>query len=777
MLRPLIPLSIPMAKLFRNSRRLLCFVATTPVVLCFGVLILGCSALAPRKLSLEERLAFFPSSPTQVLTAPVTIHWNEYQVPFIEAQTDADLAFALGVVHLHLREGQMMVFKRAVQGRLAEMAGPLATDIDHALRILGLARAVPSIEAKLPAETRSFLESFVAGLNFYQEHSTTTPPELGLLGIEREPWSVSDVLSISRLAGADVNWFIYASLLAVKNPETANAMWSKLLDSGADAVTSFSTSDVAGHRSLGALLVESSRSGSNSVVVSGARTSSGKPLIANDPHLGLRLPNFWLIAGLKSPSYHAIGMMIPGVPIMGLGRNECLAWGGTNMRAASSDLYDVTALEQTAIIEQTTEIAQRFWFSAQRKVRLTPFGPILTDSDLFPSMSNRRVALRWVGHTETDEISAFLRASQACTANEFRDAFSTFGVSGQNMLFATTSGDIGQVAATIVPARPSGFPRASFIRSTSDTHSEWDRLQNSLDLPMALNPNEGFLASANNKPTIAGPPVGFAFSANDRIDRLKELLRGNDRVDRSFLMRLLLDVRSNAARRMARIIAQQLTALELAALDPEIHKELSEWSGDYSAESRAALVFELMYVQLVSNGFGDPKVTDGIAAYQQWSYAERNFERDFLGTPDARRKDALRSALKEAGKTLTRVRVWGDIHRLSVGHALAAVPVLGQFFIEADLPANGSRETVMKTAHGLSSDKHNAQYGSQSRHVSDLSDPDANYFVLLGGQDGWLGSANYADQLPLWSAGEYVRVPLQIETVRREFSKRVELKP
>jgi len=470
-------------------------------------------------------------------------------------------------------------------------------------------------------------------------------------------------------------------------------------------------------------------------------------------------------------------MMIPGLPFMGLGRNECLAWGGTNMRAASSDLYDVTEIDSAKVAESVTKISQRFWFSTERKIRITPFGPILSDSSLFPSAAGRSIALRWIGHTNTDEISAFLNASRACTADQFRSAFSTFGVSAQNMLFATATGDIGQVAAAIVPSRPNRFSHSGFILKPGDTNSDWNDLQNSLDLPMALNPKSGFLASANNKPTNFGPSIGFTFSADDRISRLKELIYGRDQIDVPFLMSLQRDVKSMAAQRMARVIVQQIKELSLAAVNPEIVAQLDSWTGDYDAQSRAALLFEFIYVDLAQNGFTNEEGEDVAKAYQQWSYAERYFERDFLALSRENRRKALKESLSRATKHAGRAKVWGDFHRLSVGHPLAAVPLLGRFFVEADLPASGSRETIMKTAHGLTSDRHNAQYGSQSRHISDLSDPDANYFVLLGGQDGWLGSANFSDQLALWSSGEYVRVPLRIETIKNDFKKRMELTP
>jgi penicillin amidase len=447
------------------------------------------------------------------------------------------------------------------------------------------------------------------------------------------------------------------------------------------------------------------------------------------------------------------------------------------MRAASSDLYDVTELRASDFTILPTSIDQRFWFSADRSIRVSPYGPVISDSSLFTNRSNRDVALRWVGHSVTDEITAFLRASRACTPEAFREALSTFGVSAQNMLFATEAGDIGHVYAATLPDRPQGFPTLSPIRATTDQQSRWDSLQNSRSLPMTLNPPAGFIASANNKPAQTGPTVGFAFSANDRIGRLQEILNDADRVDVPLLQVLQRDVKSNSALRIAALIREEAHLITLTPEHQHVLEHLTRWDGEYTATSVGALAFELTYSNLVTKGFSSVLTPELVAAYQQWSYAESNFARDLLSIEESKRRAILVEAFESTRRAMTRYETWGDMHRLSVGHLLAAVPVLGRFFVETNMPASGSRETIMKTAHGAETKRHDARYGSQSRHISDLSDPDANFFVLLGGQDGWLGSSNYADQVSLWQNGEYIQLPMNIESVKRQFKRRTFLQP
>lgn len=740
-----------------------------PLIVIIAVGTSGCAALFPRHRLLDERLATIPHASAPI-SYPVTIHWNDQQIPFIEASTDRDLAFSLGVVHAHLREAQMTILKRISQGRLAEMVGPLATNIDHALRILDFGRAVDDTEQRLPPTTREFLEAFVDGLNYHQQHALTEPPEFGLLGLSREPWSVKDILRMSRVAGTDINWLVYFNLLSINDPTERASAWRAILALGAESMTSFKANDEV--KTLGALLSSNSRSGSNAFAISPSRSLSGGAILASDPHLGLRLPNFWLLLGMKSPSYHAVGMMIPGVPIMGLGRNECLAWGGTNMRANSSELYDVSDLPREQITARKVTINQRLWLPADREIRNSPYGPILTDASFFQDKGLPEIALKWMGHEPTDEISAFLKVTRACSPAEFRSAFETFGVSGQNMLFATTKGEIGQVLAATLPRRTS-YPPPSPIRKPSDTSVHWDERDTALSLPWIVNPREGFVASSNNKPTHQGPPVGFLFSPNDRVERLQSLISEGGKLSLDEIKRIQRDVVSVPAKDLARFFGKRSSLENLDSSHQRAVQELQRWDGSYASSSAGALTFEVFLDSLVEDLSVRHAFPEFVNSFDQWGVIVGFLRPAFERLPQDSHREALTTALAHAEDALRRYQNWGGLHRLSVGHPLAGVPVLGRFFVVSEYPASGSRETVLKSSHRLQSKRHNASFGSQSRFIADLSSPNENYFVLLGGQDGWLGSENYADQVPAFMKGEYLRIPLEVSEVDRAFKRKI----
>src|SRR5262245_44967373 len=195
-------------------------------VLLVAIVVSGCAALKPEPKTMAERLEAFPRQGVPV-ERPVTIRWNRYQVPFVEAETDRDLAFALGLVHGHLRLAEIRVLKLLVQGRASEMVGPVARNIDHALRIMDIGRAAPEMVRQLPADERALLESFTAGLNFYQAGLKELPPEFSLLRLEREPFKAEELVAIGRLGGVDTNWFVYMGLLGLRDRPDFPRIWAR----------------------------------------------------------------------------------------------------------------------------------------------------------------------------------------------------------------------------------------------------------------------------------------------------------------------------------------------------------------------------------------------------------------------------------------------------------------------------------------------------------------------------------------------------------------------
>ena len=436
-----------------------------------------------------------------------------------------------------------------------------------------------------------------------------------------------------------------------------------------------------------------SKSGSNSVAVAASRTDTGSALMANDPHLGILVPNVWLIAGIKSPSYHAVGLMAPGLPIFAIGRNPRVAWGGTNMRAASSDLFDVSDVPAAEIAERSESIGVRWWFDSDVTVRETQWGPIITDVPLLADMGLPPLALKWTGHDASDEIGAMLAVSRAQSFAEFRAAFDDFAVPGQNMLYADVDGNIGRVMAVRLPGRDG--PPADIAVDTDLHDASWSAMRSAADLPHSYNPEAGYLVSANDRPPATDVPVGFFFSRDDRVDRMHALVAADDAVGVETLKALQQDVHMASSVTLRDLLVSRLDALGMAE-DADARRE----DGDRPAARVGRRIPRRFdrggHVRAVpatpsprastscSTGRTTGRPSPPSAGARR-CWARRSRRR-------TRRRCGLRSppGLRRAADGLESFANWGEMHRLSLAHPLANVPAHRRGATSSPRPASAA---------------------------------------------------------------------------------------
>ncbi|MEM9060231.1 MAG: penicillin acylase family protein [Pseudomonadota bacterium] len=745
----------------------------------------GCAILQgpPGPVTADARLSALPTQGLPV-ERPVEIRWSDRMVPFITAETDGDAAFALGLVHAHLRLGQMAIARQVTQGRISEMAGPFTTDIDAALRAFDFGRAAPEILAAMPPETRTWMDRYVEGINFYADRipDDAWPHEFAVGGLDWEPWTAEDTIRLGRASGIDINWGVWISLLQIEDSALRERALGRLVGLSRDGRATFGDSDrrFAGlepFEQIVELGTATGKSGSNSFVLSPERSASGAALIANDPHLGFFIPNVWLIAGLRSPSYEVVGMMVPGTPVFGFGRTPHLAWGGTNLRATTSELVDVSDLPPDAIETIDHDIGVRFWFDEHWQTRRTKYGPIMSGiTELFGETPD--FAINWVGHRVTDETTALLGAMKARGFEDFRTAMKDFALPSQTFLVATRDGTIASMIATGVPARPENDP-LRVIASPERTERHWQRVVSGDQLPFEVNPPEGFLASANNRPTAdESTPYGGTFPQDERVRRIVEILQARSDWTAEDLAAVQMDAVSPLSRELIAAVRERLIAAGQA--DPAFSEAVElivNWDGDYAVDSRAAPVFEAFAERFVRAAYDGLGRAEEAGIYLRFSRARRLLLDDLPDLDDAGWGAALAASLPAAAEVAAEGTRWGDIHRIAVGHVLSRIPYLGEPYLERLVPVPGAKETIFKTAHSPSDAPHVATFGAQARHVSDMADPDANHFVLFGGQDGWIGSPAFSDQVPLWRTGRLVQVPMTPEAVRAAHPLRMMLQP
>ncbi|MEO0511900.1 MAG: penicillin acylase family protein [Planctomycetota bacterium] len=726
-----------------QRRRRLLRAALVPFLLtgALGFTLTSCVAVPPPNGSIktQARLDAFPTEGLSTV-GRVEIDWDERLIPYIHADDERDVPYAMGLVHAHLRLGSMELVRKISQGRVSEMAGPFTGFVDESIRALDLDRAVPQMERDLPAETRDWIERYCSGINDYKRLVRQRSADFKTLGFDDEPWTVRDVLTFGRLACVDINVGRWLALLPKRGLLGSEDFERRLLEFGARGVPSFGPAQPTPI----SFLTDRAKSGSNCFVVGGGRAGSGSGMLAADPHLGLPQPNVWCVVGYSSPAGSVVGLTIPALPFVLIGRNESIAWGGTNMQNLASTLYDASDLPTT---ERTERIERRWWFSKKVTLRETELGPVMTDGPLFESISEGPAVIRWNGHSPTDEASAFLRVSKASSFDEFRSAFATYGAGGQNFLYADAEGNIGQVLATRfhpVAARLG----LDLPADPSEPGNAWDAGIPSDELPFSYNPADGFLVSANNTPVATDPPLLTQGNANDRVLRMRGVLSDSDAATTAELYELQRDVFSEASLATARAMVRSLDGD--VPDDRTLLDAVATWDGRYAMDSRGAAVYMAWLRALIDSAYADTYDPEIVATLRQGPYVHA-FVLDDIESgriPAA----VIRSALIAAADTLEAETVWGDLHRFRAQHPLAALPVLGGNYKLGEWSSPGTLTTVYKAAHGVRADEHAVTFGANARFLTDLADPDSNHVVLLGGQDGFLGSEHVTDQVNAWFA-------------------------
>ncbi|MAZ48635.1 MAG: hypothetical protein CME65_08725 [Halobacteriovoraceae bacterium] len=717
----------------------------------------SCSLIltTPDELSFEQRIKVLNEIKKPKLNAPVNIYWHHKSIPFIEAQDDDDLAFSLGLVHAHLRIDQLEVLRRIAYGRLSEVAGPIpqVEDIDHALRIINFPKGARNSLKVMQPESLSWMKNFTAGLNWYIEHAQMKPITSKLIDKKVEKYTIEEVMSIGRIVGADLSWITYAKYLR----EAKSPQWENKFNKSKEKLKIDTPSIRNNLISFFELLENNSKSGSNSVAISADKTNTNSSMIASDPHVGLTLPNFWLMVGIKSPHFHAMGYMIPGVPIIGVGRNNNIAWGGTNMRAISSHLYDVTDLPSEKITSREEILKRRWWFDKKIQIRETPFGPIFSDVDFFdPESLGFKAALNWQGHQGSDEIYTFLKIAQAKNWKEFKEAFRTYRVSAMNITYADKAGHIGMVAAYGQPVLKNPEKTLDFLKKMDNPVLG---VNTPLTLPRSFDPKDGFIASANNKPfDQTDVPFAFSFSNNHRVERLQELIREKEILTINDLKNIQLDVFSRPSFELRNTVLEKV--------GPDFLKEIwfekfSTWDGKFLDKSQGALAFHGVMYFLAQE------------KYLEDSNWKENLLKELRATKGEKIKNKLIKHSPEIKKFMRKFKSWGDFTRQSQKTIFGMIPLIGERYSYDSIPLSGNSDTINKYGRSLNLEVSEVSYGASARHISDLSSPDENYFIQNGGQDSWLMNENLADQAAMFKRGEYLKLPLTMDKVKKSFNRSV----
>lgn len=712
--------------------------------------------------------------------APTEILRDRYGIPHIRAASRADAIFALGFVHAQDRLWQMEVQRRAAAGRLSEALGPAALPTDRFMRTVGFARAADDALGSLDPGSRAWIDAYVNGVNAFLARTSgwRLPVEFTLTGITPEPWTAGDVVASMKLLawGQGMNWredLMRIRLTARLGADRAEALMPGEFD-GATILPSIAPADAAALDEVAALLdrvAPPSSAGSNSWVLAGARTASGRPLLANDPHVPSQAPATWYLAHITGGDLDVIGATFPGACAVVIGHNGRVAWGLTNAMADAQDLFVVRYGEPVESREEVIRVKGAD--DTRVTVRVSANGPVISD------LVNERgaLALRWTGLDREDAtVGAFLAMNLAPDAAGLRDALARVHAPVLSVVYADAAGTIGFSAAGSVPARD---------RATGAWTS-----QSSAGLAAAtLDPPSGVVITANNAIGGAAPPMSTSFDLAYRAQRIADLVDTESAHAIEDVARMQQDVTSMQPRALAPLLfdrAEPRDHRAAAALSA-----LRAWDGAMRGGSAEAALFKRYYREaakaLLRDELGDALWADYEAAGAALARAMHRFARDGADAwcddverPGVQRcgavlggalSRAIASLEQEQGPHMPAWR-WDGTNTVRFAHApMDAVSWLRPIFSrELRRPGDGfTINPVMRIRDQV--------LISSYRQIVDVGDWDQSRFVIPLGQSGHPMSAHYDDLLPLWNDGRYVAMAYSERAVRAAAWTSLTLRP
>jgi penicillin amidase len=726
------------------------------------------------------------------LERSVTVLRDEGGVPYIFAETEDDLFFALGFVHAQDRLWQMDVQRRFGDGSLSEVFGPDFVETDRFQRTIGLRRAAEAQVASLPSDDiqMRMTTAYAEGVNAFIRWAGNTwlPLEFKLLDYRPEPWTPVDSFTIGNV----IAWGLSGSLSDVDfelvrrtlGDDAANELFPLDGPFQVPVVPGFEGGQAVLRSAPPAPLSDALRRAaddvrekearlapflggvrglaSNNWAVGGNKTATGMPLLANDPHLRFQLPAVWYEVRLVGGAVNVYGVTFPGIPIVPIGRNDRIAWGATNVGADVVDLYEEWVnpandseyrvedrWEPFEIVEETIRVKGAAPETVV--VKVSRHGPLVTEKGL-------SLALRWTGYEPNDGLRAFYRMMTARDWDAFRDALRDFSVPAQNWVYADVEGNIAIRPTGWYPIRMGGTGRG--VLNGSSGEFEWTGFVPFDEHPEAVNPPQGYVASANQQPAGAAYPyyLGWNWDPGYRARRINQLLRDGSFFTVEDMKRFQLDTYDTAAAAFVPFVVGAV-GTQCVGVQCEALSALATWDRRVDVDATGPTIWWFFINAFMRNTWDDEWIElEGVRrpplnVLERLTRTDPNAPWfDDRSTAVVEDRDAIiRASFVEAvdeivarlGPNGTEWR-WGALHTRRFPH-LTGLDALSV----GPIPSPGNSVTL-NVAGGLA-----ATAGPSWRMIVDFGDLDASIGAYPGGQSGNPLSVHYRDRLDEWLAEAY----------------------
>jgi penicillin amidase len=745
------------------------------------------------------------------LSAAVTVRRDAHGMPHLEAATQDDLFVAQGYVTAQDRLWQMDAYRRNANGELAEIMGPSLVEHDKAQRVLGFRNTARRIYANLPAGDRTRLDDYARGVNlFMEQHGDSLPAEFKLLHYQPQPWSGVDSVSVGLMMVQmlDTHWPTKLSRerIAAKlgNPNLEADLypvgsWRDRPPTGVDVDLTKPQAEPAPSKGdedddedepstakagpvdalpaaidpqallamLGLPSCDGCAAGSNNWVVAGTHTASGKPLLSNDMHLSLTVPNIWYMADLSAPGFHAAGVTLPGMPFVIAGHNEHVAWGFTALMGDVQDLY-VEKLDSKGNYEDLDGswkplavdhevIKVRGGKDVVVDVESTAHGPLL--NPILPK-ETRAIALKWTLYDSTLNTVPLFEIDTAANWGDFSSALEKWSWPTQNVVYADDEGHIAYHAVGKIPLRPAGLEGVPI----EDNAHEWRDYVSFEAMPSAVDPPSGLLATANARVSSERFPYPLTLEWVEpyRAERIYKSLDERDGLTPKDMLAVQTDVYSEMDQEMGQRLAYAIDHTD--GVDDRLRRAadlMRSWDGRLTTDSAAASLVTQARKALWALIL-EPKLGKDASDYR---WEESNFAEEEIvmhakqaWLPQGYKNwDALLTAAvrkgMEDGKAPGDVAEWtyGSWHVVDLEHPLAGIlPLVSRIAGTGPHPQSGDTTTVKQVGRA---------FGPSQRFTMDWSNMDGSTENVVLGESGDPYSAYFRDQWSDWYGGTTFALP------------------
>ncbi|MCR8969059.1 penicillin acylase family protein [Facklamia sp. 7083-14-GEN3] len=723
------------------------------------------------------------------LTEEVVVTRDEVGIPTITAKNDQDLYFAQGFVQAQDRLFQMDMARRQASGRLSEVVGEAAIENDKKFLLFDLRQAAERSLKAYSEESMDVIEAYTAGVNQYidyaKEHNTL-PYEFKILGYQPEEWTVVDSLTIGKYMAYDLGGhFDYQAFNNWVLNDLGEEIFTELNEAAVaededieEIIAINKQYQIGVNEEMAALELPDVYNGSNNWVLAGDKTKSGQPILADDPHLGLSTPSVWYQMVLKSPTQSVSGVIFAGIPGIILGNNEDIAWGVTNYGPDVQDLYiekrNPNAPSQFELDGEyypaevvNHQIKVKGQDPIDYKIEYSKNG-IIVDDLVKIKNPNTSVSMRWTAHEASNELDAILTLNKASNWEEFEEGLLNFKTPAQNFVYADKEGNIAMKSNGNIPIRKKG--NGILLVPGYDSGFGWDGYIDFDQLPREVNPEKGYLATANvQTDNELDYHTSNIYAEPYRMNRIDQILSQDKQFTVQDMKDLQMDIQNLAAEEF---LTNFLDNMDTSIIDANILKELEDWDRKDSKDSLAALVFNKWLYKTQSYLFENVMSEEAFEFMKYKDHYAHNILRKVFDGQESQLVErlggiqtVLENSYKETIEALKEKQgdnpanwKWGQSHKLYFKHPLAgASPILDRFFSPEKVEVSGSKYTVMAARED---EEDSVNHGASWRFVYDVSSGLGEHIVAPG-QSGHFMSDYYQNQVDHWIEGEYTEVDLQ----------------